>query len=143
VVFHNLLKGGLLGYQNKGLIVVLPLSEDIALCLFDSYRYKPRNVTNNNIVVSSAEDINALNRLHIINAAGFLIFSKQQYHDYVLLLQTDLLWNPLNKPTSLKLSFFEIYNEDSFRGDRLFEPRNQEIAASLNKAIKEIRKGSF
>lgn len=35
VIFHNLLKGGLIAQQSKGLIIVVPLSEEVTLCLFD------------------------------------------------------------------------------------------------------------
>lgn len=77
-------------WHSPGLIIFLPLSEEITLCLFDPDVYKPKAVTNGNIVLLKVHDVNELNRLQILNADEFLILSKPDYQENVLSLHKSL-----------------------------------------------------
>jgi hypothetical protein len=144
--FYNLLAKGLTDlnltdFQNKGLIIFLPLSKKIVLCLFDGVRYKIKNATgcditsDGNVIISDGEIFDALNRNLVIHADWFVIFSQPEYCKYVLSLQDDRLWGPRYTPVSLKLPFFETYNETTFQGQKLFKLRNEEIRPLLYKVI--------
>lgn len=138
MIFYNLLARDLTGFLNKGLIIVLPLSEEVALCLFDGKRYKLKNATNGNIIILDNEIVDSLNRNLIIKADEFFIFSRPAYCKYISSLQDDSLWGPRHIPVTLKLPFFEIYNEATFQGLELFKVRNEEILASLQNTIEEV-----
>jgi hypothetical protein len=138
LIGRDLTDKDLTGFLNKGLIIVLPLSEEVALCLFDGQRYKLKNDTNGNIIISDNEIIDALNRNLIIKADEFFIFSRPAYYKYVLSLQDDSFWGPRHIPIALKLPFFEIYNEATFQGLELFKFRNEEILASIAETMEEV-----
>ena len=149
VLFHNLvardLTGrNLTGFLNKGLIIFLPLSKEVALCLFDGDRYKLKNAegcsvtSDGNVMISDSDIFNVLNRNLVIKADWFVIFSRPDDNKYILSLQDDGSWGPRHIPVPLKLPFFEIYNDATFQGVELFTFRNEEIAATLMDSIETV-----
>ena len=67
-----------LDWQAPGLMIFLPLSEEVTLLLFDNHQqmYEPINSTNDTIFLSNKSDIDELNKLQALNAEEFLTFSK-------------------------------------------------------------------
>ncbi|MFZ1020253.1 MAG: DUF4238 domain-containing protein [Halobacteriota archaeon] len=55
LIARDLTDKDLTGFLNKGLIIVLPLSEEVALCLFDGERYKLKDAINGNIIIPDSE----------------------------------------------------------------------------------------
>ncbi len=142
VLFYNLVARDLTdkdltGFLHKGLIIFVPLSNGIILCLFDGYRYKLKNAKgcritlDGNVVISDREILDVLNRNLVIKADWFIIFSKPEHNKYILSLQDDSSWGQRHVFIPLNLPFFEVYNEATFQGLELFKFRNEEIAASL------------
>lgn len=83
----------MVGYLSRGLIIFLPLSEGITLCLFDPAINTLTGSTKGNVNVTRKQDINALNRLQMLIADEYVFFSKSDYYDYVLLLHDQELAN--------------------------------------------------
>jgi hypothetical protein len=95
VVFYNSLKLGdmiMSGWQAPGLTIFLPLKEEITLWLFDPLMYKPRMNTsiNDMVLLKRYQDVNELNRLQVLNAYKYLIYSKPKYYEYVSSLHQPL-----------------------------------------------------
>ena len=95
VVFYNSLKLGdmiMSSWQAPGLMIFLPLKEEITLWLFDPLMYKPRmNTSMNDIVLLKRyQDVDELNRLQVLNAYKYLIYSKPKYYEYVSRLHQPL-----------------------------------------------------
>lgn len=99
VVFYNYLDSyielndiSLDGYISQGLVLFLPLSEKITLCLFDQKIYRPNvNTPTSNINLTNKRDVNALNRLQLLNADDILIHSKLEYSDDISSVHDDKL----------------------------------------------------
>jgi hypothetical protein len=82
--FLNLEDQDLLGWQSPGLMIFMPLSEECALWLLDPEMYKPRTKAQESIVsLTREQDVDELNRLQMLNADDYLIFSKADYHEYI------------------------------------------------------------
>src|SRR5665647_260735 len=80
---------GNMGYLSRGLMIFLPLTEEITLWLFDATFYEPDANSKGNVNVTRKQDISALNRLQIIIADEYVFFSKPDDRDYVLLLHDE------------------------------------------------------
>jgi hypothetical protein len=94
-VLYNFLKLGDLstvGWQAPGLMIFLPIDEEITLWLFDSAMYE----LNSNVVKAGAvvlrkdQDVDELNRLQALNAGDYLIFSNASDRLYVSSLHKPL-----------------------------------------------------
>ena len=80
---------GNVGYLSRGLMIFLPITEDITLWLFDATFYEPDANSKGNVNVTKKQDISALNRLQIIIADEYVFFSKPDHRDYVSLLHDE------------------------------------------------------
>lgn len=61
------------GLQCPGLIILLPLSVDLCLCLYDSVQYKMNIDANDGLIhITSSHDVIEINKLQIVNAETFL-----------------------------------------------------------------------
>lgn len=94
-VFYNRLKLAdmiMTGWQSPGLMIFLPLSEETALWLFDPPMYKPQvdSTKDNVVLLKKPQDVDELNRLQVLNADEYLIFSKPEDREYVSSLHKPL-----------------------------------------------------
>jgi hypothetical protein len=149
VLFYNLLARGLTnknltGFLHKGLIIFLPLSKDVILCLFDGDRYKLKSAegcsvtSDGNVMIPDSNIFDFLNRNLVIKADWFVIFSRPEDNEYILSLQDDGSWGPRHIPVPLKLPFFEIYKETTVQELESFPFRNEKIAASLMDPLEKV-----
>jgi len=61
------------GLQCPGLIILLPLSTDLYLCLYDSVQYKMIINPNDGLIhITSSNDVIEINKLQIVNAETYL-----------------------------------------------------------------------
>ena len=87
VVFYNFLKAGemgMRGFQSPGLIILLPISEEVTVCLYDSMAYSIKTTPRGTINLTKNSEINQLNRLQIVNAEKYLMFSDEIAEEYVV-----------------------------------------------------------
>ena len=115
VVFYNFLKIAdlsLLGWQSPGLMIFVPLSEEYTLWLFDAEMYKPSVKAWDNLKLTRTADVDEINRLQILNADEYLIFSKPDYYDYISWLHKPLKGRRREEPiTMIKQSEFSVAKE--------------------------------
>jgi hypothetical protein len=95
VVFYNSLKLGdmiMSNWQAPGLMIFLPLDEEIALWLFDPPMYKPhvKTSTNDILLLTRYQDVDELNRLQLLNAYKYLIYAQPKCYEYVRSLHRPL-----------------------------------------------------
>jgi len=110
--FLNLEDQDLLGWQSPGLMIFMPLGEECALWLVDSEMYRPRTKTQESIVsLTRTQDVDELNRLQMLNADDYLIFSKADYHEYVSSLYKPIRGRRKKSLKSEKWSEFDIGDE--------------------------------
>ena len=115
-VFYNFLDledQNLLGWQSPGLMIFMPLSEKYALWLLGPEMYKPRVRALESIVsLTREQDVDELNRLQMLNADDYLIFSTADYHEYVSSRYEPLKGRRREKSvTSEKWSEFDVGDE--------------------------------
>jgi len=93
-ILYNFLKLGdlgMLGWQSPGLMLLLPLSEEIMIGLFDPDIYLLNiNALQRTLTLTRKQDVDEINRLQVLNADEYLIFSKLDYNDYVSSLHKPL-----------------------------------------------------
>ncbi len=94
-VFFNFLRLknlSMRGWQAPGLMIFVPLSDDFMLWLFDQPMYEPhKNITNGDtIFLKRDRDVDELNRLQILNAYEYVIFSNPDDQEYVSTLYMPL-----------------------------------------------------
>lgn len=93
VVFYNFLKIAdlsMLGWQSPGLMIFVPLSEECTLWLFDKEMYQPSVKAWDTLNLKRAADVDEMNRLQILNADEYLIFSNPDYYNYISSLHKPL-----------------------------------------------------
>jgi len=142
VVFYNYIHVdgiNLDGCLSQGLLVFLPLSEKITLCLFDSAIYEPNVITptgninlkyyrpniitpTGNINLTNKRDVNALNRLQLLNADEYVIHSKLEHTDYISsVLHDDKLEGLRVKSISSREKIEYKVGEDGFT--HIYQPK--------------------
>jgi len=110
--FLNLEDQDLLGWQSPGLMIFMPLSEECALWLVDSEMYKPHAKAQESIgSLTREQDVDELNRLQMLNADDYLIFSKADYHEYVSSLYKPIRGRREKSLKSEKWSEFDVGDE--------------------------------
>lgn len=60
--------GGKHGIASKGLIILLPISPDYAIIIYDDYRYKIGGKNMKPVIISNPMDIEEINKLQFLNA---------------------------------------------------------------------------
>jgi hypothetical protein len=62
------------GVTSSGLILGMPISPKLAILCYDGLVYEPTNLENRRLVLTTTEDVEALNELQYLRAAGSIYF---------------------------------------------------------------------
>jgi hypothetical protein len=76
-------KREMFGVTSSGLILGMPISPKLAILCYDGLVYEPMNLENRRLVLTTTEDVEALNELQYLRAAGSIYFSLWDSRDYV------------------------------------------------------------
>jgi Protein of unknown function (DUF4238) len=71
------------GVISSGLILGMPISPKLAVLCYDGLVYEPVSLENGRLILTSTEDVEALNELQYLRAAGSIYFSRWDSRDYV------------------------------------------------------------
>lgn len=77
------IKREMFGVMSSGLILGMPISPKLAVLCYDGLVYEPVNVENGRVILTAAEDAEALNELQYLRARGSVYFSLWENCDYV------------------------------------------------------------
>ena len=123
----------ILDWQAPGLMIFLPLSEEITLWLFDPRVYKPIDDTEDCVFLSNKSDVNELNKLQALNADEFLIFSNPNCSDeYISSLHNELEGRRAQRTAEMKkFGYSKIFYESQFSFLSVNEEAYKEKAAEF------------
>ena len=127
VILHNRILPGATALLSPGLLIIAPISEKIAILLFDKELYRFRMEANEIIRIKKERDIDELNRLQLINCLEFVLFSKESLGDYMMDLGKRGIRNLKKTPFAESFKRAESDGTHDYivtRGKRiLYEPR--------------------
>lgn len=75
----NVTSRGVLGYSTPGIIIILPICDDLTLMLIDKRRYTIFDCESNIITLKNLNDVMSLNKLQIHNSSNAIYFSDYQF----------------------------------------------------------------
>ncbi len=106
----------ILNWQAPGLMIFLPLSEEIALWLFDQQMYEPNSSAKDSVFLSKKDDVHELNKLQALNADKYIIFSKPNCRKHYVLFLHEQVENRRGEHTVKmnKLGYAKIFYESQF-----------------------------
>jgi hypothetical protein len=89
------LKGhGTLGFQSPGLQIFCPLNENLVLLLVDQAHYQIDLDNNRNgegtVYINKSSDIDAINKLQILNCDETIIYSDEHYQNHIMKLHSEV-----------------------------------------------------
>jgi len=127
VMLYNDLKIGNQGIGNKGIVVILPVSPNVIICLYDKYAYTPDKF---NYLVSDNEiDVSKINSFQIITRNQKVYFdsendfrkliylfdkTKAERQKYIINNKPKVFENSSNKLIEIKKSYFDKKIDISF-----------------------------
>jgi hypothetical protein len=76
-------KREMFGVNSSGLILGMPISPKLAVLCYDSLVYEPVSLENGRLILTADGDVEALNELQYLRAAGCIYFSFWDSRDYV------------------------------------------------------------
>lgn len=140
--YVNLKKFNTLGLQSNGLQIYCPLNQNIVFLLVDQEFYHINLNKNQNgtgiIYINKRSDIDAINKLQILNCDQNIIFSSQIYENYI---------------RELHLEVKQLLNDKSIKHDQVFHKMsinyrlqlsfirlNHEMKKELKRNIKKVEK---
>ncbi|MRW83752.1 DUF4238 domain-containing protein [Pseudoduganella sp. FT26W] len=94
----------------RGLIIFLPISPKVTLCLFDQEVYRFKNRTQPTTEISTKEDVDILNSLQAMNREDSIIFSHESDESYVRCLCHKFKPNSLHTIQSRKAPIVLLRN---------------------------------
>jgi hypothetical protein len=129
--YVKLKKYNTLGLQSPGLQIYCPLNQNIIFLLVDQEFYHIELNKNQNgtgiIYINKTSDIDAINKLQILNCDQNIIFSSQIYETYIKELHSE---------------FKQLLGEKSIKHDQVFRkmPRNYRLQLSFIRLNREMYK---
>jgi Txe/YoeB family toxin of Txe-Axe toxin-antitoxin module len=119
--------GGRHGLASKGLIILLPLSPQYAIIVFDDYRYKVGGRKMKPVVVSDDKDITEINKLLFLNAHKNIFYKNVVKSKDMI---TDLSRVCCSSRRDQKINLQEYGNVDG--GSILIASHSEEVRSRFN-----------
>lgn len=92
--------GGTTGYQQKGLIILLPISSNLCIALFDSKVYHLGKQSDDVRLVKACQ-VNEINRAMMFSAKENVYFSPKTEEDYIASIRKTVNWSNIKQYNSI------------------------------------------
>jgi hypothetical protein len=124
-------KREMFGVIGSGLILGMPISPKLAVLCYDGLVYEPNNLENARLILTKSEDVEALNELQYLRAAGSIYFSSWEGREHI---RTQFIANRDRRLEEFAVFKHLIFVKDTKDGS-IFRAGTAEEAKKANRSI--------